>query len=70
MFSNRYELKPQAVIMAEFVNKPFGGFYVENENLLGFCNIPWDAVTSYTSNNYDDIEATMIFAEQWDCSYK
>ena len=63
MISNRYELNTQAVIMAEFVNKPFGGFYEDNENLLGFCHIPWSAITYYTPNGFDDIEAAMIFTE-------
>ena len=68
--SNRYQLDPQAVIMSEYESEPFGGFYAENDNLLGFCEIPWSAITEYSNHQYNDVEAAKSFTNQWDCTFK
>lgn len=70
IISNGYDLNPQAVIMAEFSKEPFGGFYEDNENLRGFCHVPWSAIPKYTENSFEDIESARSFTDQWDCSYK
>lgn len=68
--SRRYKLDPQAVITAEFKTKPYGEFLYENDNLQGFCEIPWYSVTIYTSSGGQDVSEIKQFLDTWQCSYR
>jgi hypothetical protein len=68
--SERNKLDPQAVIATEFSTKPYGEFVSENNNLIGFCEIPWDSITTYTSSGGQDVSAVKVFLDTWQCTYR
>lgn len=68
--SRRYKLDPQAVITAEFKIKPYGEFLYENDNIKGFCEIPWHSVTTYTSSGGQTESDVKQFLDTWQCSYR
>jgi len=68
--SDKYMLDPQAVIAAEFGKTPYGEFDIQNENLIGFCEIPWQSVNTYTASGGQDETDVKMFVDTWECSYR
>ena len=68
--SERYKLHPQAAIAAEFAGTPYGEFVFENDNIEGFCEIPWNSVAAYTESGGQDLTAAKTFLDAWACSYR
>jgi len=68
--SRRYKLDPKAVITAEFKTKPYGDILYENKNLKGFCEIPWDSVTTYASSGGVEVYDVKQFLDTWQCYYQ
>ena len=68
--SDNYKLSPMAVIAAEFSNTPYGEFDIDNDNLIGFCEIPWQSVTTYTASGGQEATDVKKFVDTWECSYR
>ena len=50
-----------------FKAKPYGEFVFENDNVVGYCEIPWNSITTYTDSGGQDLADVKTFVETWDC---